>query len=72
MDFFEVTYRLNEIRNGDCDISVHVQLFNRWGVKVFEEENYDNNWSGISPSNTIGGSGLLPTGTYYLHSYFIK
>ncbi len=64
-DFFEVDYKLNNDRNVACDISVHVQMFNRWGVRVFEAENYADNWSGVAPSSAIGTSGLLPTGTYY-------
>jgi gliding motility-associated-like protein/uncharacterized repeat protein (TIGR01451 family) len=64
-DFFEVSYTLNDGNTGDCDISVDVKMYNRWGVKIFEMENYQNDWNGISPTGSIGGSGLLPSGTYY-------
>lgn len=47
----------------------NVQIFNRWGVKVFETNNYDTNgnvFNGYSEGRiTIGGGSQLPTGTYY-------
>ena len=64
-DFFKVEYTLNELSNDDCDISVDIEFFNRWGAKVFKKNNYENDWSGTSSSGMPGGSGLLPTGTYY-------
>jgi|GEM_PF-3353705 len=36
-----------------------IQIFNRWGDKVFEEETYQNNWRG-----TFEGDDL-PAGTYF-------
>ncbi len=43
-----------------------VQVFNRWGIKVFEMKNYDNSWEGTSTGRaTTGGSKKLPVGTYY-------
>jgi gliding motility-associated-like protein len=47
----------------------NVQIFNRWGVKVFETNNYDsagNVFDGYSEGRlTISGNDQLPTGTYY-------
>lgn len=47
----------------------NVQIFNRWGVKVFETNNYDtigNVFNGYSDGRlTIAGDNKLPTGTYY-------
>ncbi len=40
-----------------------VQVFDKWGDKVFEKQGYQNDWSGQ------GRNGLLPDGTYY---YLIK
>jgi len=40
-------------------------IFNRWGNKVFEDKDYQNNWGAVSPDNSLGSSGSLPTGTYY-------
>lgn len=44
----------------------HVEVFNRWGVKVFEAYGYKNDWDGTSQARaTINTSDRLPVGTYY-------
>ncbi|WP_034061498.1 gliding motility-associated C-terminal domain-containing protein [Lacinutrix jangbogonensis] len=47
----------------------NLQVFNRWGVKVFETNNYDstgNVFNGYSEGRlTIAKNKQLPTGTYY-------
>ncbi len=40
-----------------------IQIFNRWGEKVFEATNYQNNWSGISNMGSSSGK-RLPVGSY--------
>ncbi|WP_298330275.1 gliding motility-associated C-terminal domain-containing protein [uncultured Dokdonia sp.] len=60
-DFFEVAL----IYQGDCDFSIDVQIFNRWGNLVYEAQNYENNWSGESPNASFGNANRLPSGTYY-------
>ncbi|MEP2056213.1 MAG: Calx-beta domain-containing protein [Maribacter litoralis] len=58
-DFFEITgveY---------CAFSFDVIIFNRWGTKVAEVKDYQNDWGGESPNGSFGQSGMLPTGTYY-------
>ena len=48
-------------------------VYNRWEQKVYESENYINNWEGTS--NLLGGNGSssLPEGTYfYVFEEFIK
>ncbi|RYY47816.1 MAG: gliding motility-associated C-terminal domain-containing protein [Chitinophagaceae bacterium] len=46
-----------------------VEIFNRWGVKVYDTDGYDshgNVFTGISEGRTtIDGSQMLPTGTYF-------
>jgi len=46
-----------------------VEIYNRWGVKVFETNNYDSNgnvFNGYSDGRvTMNGSNKLPTGTYF-------
>ncbi len=64
-DFFEVDYILNEESNEVCDVSIKVQIYNRWGTKIFESNNYNNDWAGIANSTSSNDSGFLPTGTYY-------
>ena len=48
-----------------CNYTFDVMIFNRWGNKVFEDKNYQNDWGAVSPDNSLGSSGSLPTGTYY-------
>ncbi|MDP5060413.1 MAG: gliding motility-associated C-terminal domain-containing protein, partial [Maribacter sp.] len=58
-DFFE-------IRGVEyCAFSFDVMIFNRWGTKVAEVKDYQNDWGGESPDGSFGQSGMLPTGTYY-------
>lgn len=38
------------IRNIEDYDQVHVQIFNRWGNLVFEDEDYQNNWKGLDKS----------------------
>jgi gliding motility-associated-like protein len=58
-DFFEI--RGVEF----CEFTFDVQMFNRWGDKVYESKDYRNDWNGSSPSGSVGSSGTLPSGTYY-------
>ncbi len=44
-----------EIVNSDKYQNALLQVFNRWGKLVFEQQNYDNKWDG----------GNLPDGTYF-------
>lgn len=44
-----------------------LEIYNRWGNKVFEQAPYDNTWKG-TVKNSVGyviGEGLLPSGTYF-------
>ncbi len=49
----------------NCFFTFDVMIFNRWGNKVFEEQDYQNDWGGISPDGSFGSNGNLPSGTYY-------
>jgi gliding motility-associated-like protein len=64
-DFFEVNYTLNQRRSDFCNIRVDLEFYNRWGVKVFDEVNYDNDWDGSYTNGLLGSYDKLPTGTYY-------
>ncbi|WP_394975007.1 Calx-beta domain-containing protein, partial [uncultured Croceitalea sp.] len=48
-----------------CQFTFGVQIFNRWGDKVYEAKDYRNDWNGSSPGGSVGSSGVLPSGTYY-------
>lgn len=47
------------ITNGNCLISAKAQVFNRYGSKVFESNDYKNTWNGTYEGKP------LPDGTYY-------
>ncbi|MGV6832291.1 MAG: gliding motility-associated C-terminal domain-containing protein, partial [bacterium] len=49
----------------DCGYVIELQIFNRWGAKIFESNNYQNDWNGSAHSNSVGSSNQVPTGTYY-------
>jgi gliding motility-associated-like protein len=45
---------------------INITIFNRWGDKVYEKDNYDNSWDGRSNVNALSfGQGRLPESTYY-------
>lgn len=59
-DFFEIEGIENYPNN-------KLEIYNRWGNKVYEEAPYKNNWNGNvkNASGYIYGNGLLPDGTYF-------
>ncbi|WP_163421727.1 Calx-beta domain-containing protein [Flagellimonas sp. CMM7] len=48
-----------------CNYSFELMIFNRWGDKVYESMDYQNDWGGFAPNNSFGNAGMLPSGTYY-------
>ncbi|MDO6676830.1 gliding motility-associated C-terminal domain-containing protein, partial [Tenacibaculum sp. 1_MG-2023] len=58
-EFFEVT------GVESCGFIANVKIFNRWGARVFESNNYANNWNGVTDGATFGSAERLPAGTYY-------
>ncbi len=64
-DYLEIKY---DIKNPDarlCSFSISLDIYNRWGTKVYANANYDDSWKGESPATAVGNSNILPTGTYY-------
>jgi len=65
-DFFEVIQPIND---SSCAENIKVMIFNRWGAKVYEGENYDTistPFGGYSEGiGTISRGEKLPTGTYF-------
>ncbi|WP_425075577.1 gliding motility-associated C-terminal domain-containing protein [Psychroserpens sp. S379A] len=53
----------------DCGFVIDLQIFNRWGAKIYDNSNYQNDWNGQASGASVGNSGFVPTGTYY---YIIK
>ncbi len=48
-----------EVAKGDCVRRIKVDIFNRWGSRVYHSDDYDNKWEGRYTGK------LLPDGTYY-------
>ncbi|PRZ22001.1 T9SS type B sorting domain-containing protein, partial [Flavobacterium granuli] len=63
------SFEIDNIEDVECYPENTVEIYNRWGVLVFETKNYNNttnNFNGISRGRTtISQSSGLPTGTYY-------
>jgi uncharacterized repeat protein (TIGR01451 family) len=61
--------RILYIRGIDCYPNNTVQIFDRWGVKVYEVDGYDNGnkaFRGVSEGRTtLSQSNGLPSGTYF-------
>lgn len=49
----------------DCNFTIELQIFNRWGAEIYKSSDYQNDWNGESHSSSVGNSGKVPTGTYY-------
>ncbi len=68
-DYFEIKHNSKNTNRRFCQFSISLDIYNRWGTRVYSNSNYDNSWQGASPINALGPSNKLPTGTYY---YVIK
>lgn len=55
-DLFEIT------GTEFCDFTFNVMIFNRWGNKVYEAEDYQNDWVGIPPTMHWGKQVSSPPG----------
>ncbi|GAT63464.1 Ig-like domain-containing protein, partial [Paludibacter jiangxiensis] len=44
-------------------ITISLEVFNRWGNKVYESNDYQNDWDGKGSGHLLGQN--LPSGTYY-------
>jgi gliding motility-associated-like protein len=68
-DGLNENFVIENIENRTCYPSNKVEIYNRWGILVYETDNYDNNvnaFKGISEGRTtIKKSDELPSGTYF-------
>ena len=60
-EFFEVT------GVESCGFITNVKIFNRWGARVYESNNYANNWNGISEGTTFGKREKITSRNLLLH-----
>lgn len=62
-------FQIDNLENNDCYKNFKVEIYNRWGILIFERENYNNGsnaFRGKSEGrNTINKNEGLPTGTYF-------
>jgi uncharacterized repeat protein (TIGR01451 family) len=59
---------IENITDTACFVANKVEVYNRWGVLVFESNQYDNDahaFRGYSQGRSTVGSDALPTGTYF-------
>jgi hypothetical protein len=59
---------IENITDPACFVANKVEVYNRWGVLVFESNQYDNEahaFRGYSQGRSTVGSDALPTGTYF-------
>ena len=55
-----------EIRGIEKAVGYKLIIFNRWGIKVYETNNYKNDWNGVSQTDSfISKDNMLPEGTYF-------
>ena len=68
-DAFNQKFVIDNIDDAICYPENTVEIYNRWGVLVFETKNYNNEtnyFDGTSSGRTtISQSSGLPTGTYF-------
>ncbi|NUY79707.1 gliding motility-associated C-terminal domain-containing protein [Flavobacterium sp. MAH-1] len=73
-DGINEVFNISGFENTECVVSNNVEIYNRWGILVFEMKNYNNNdraFRGVSEGRvTLKKDDELPTGTYfYIISY---
>jgi gliding motility-associated-like protein len=68
-DEFNQFFNIEHIEDTSCYPTNKVEIYNRWGVLVYETKNYDNSthrFEGLSEGRTtVSQSEKLPTGTYF-------
>ena len=45
--------------------TIELEIYNRFGDKIYYSNNYKNNWKGSSFNSLIGNSQKAPSGTYF-------
>jgi len=48
-----------------CGFVVELKIFNRWGAKIYDNSNYQNNWNGFAHNSSVGQAEKVPNGTYF-------
>ncbi|WP_346882473.1 HYR domain-containing protein [uncultured Algibacter sp.] len=48
-----------------CNFTVELQIFNRWGAKIYDNSNYQNDWNGFVSKASVGQADQVPNGTYF-------
>ncbi|MFD2941998.1 T9SS type B sorting domain-containing protein, partial [Flavobacterium notoginsengisoli] len=68
-DTFNETFKIDNIDDTTCYPGNTVEIYNRWGILVFETVNYNNTTNAFDGTSrgrtTIKQSDGLPTGTYF-------
>ncbi len=48
-----------------CGFVAELKIFNRWGAKIYDNSNYQNNWNGFAHNASVGKAERVPNGTYF-------
>jgi len=48
-----------------CGFTVELQIFNRWGAKIYDNSDYQNDWNGYAHNASVGRAEKVPNGTYF-------
>ncbi|PWH81409.1 hypothetical protein DIS18_14820, partial [Algibacter marinivivus] len=62
-DLYNEFFEINGI--DACGFIVELQIFNRWGAKIYDNSNYQNNWNGFAHNASVGRAEKVPNGTYF-------
>jgi len=54
------------LRNVPTDVTVRLDVYNRWGNRVYHQDNYQNDWDGrANQGGGVATGQTLPDGTYF-------
>ncbi|MEP3836033.1 MAG: gliding motility-associated C-terminal domain-containing protein, partial [Algibacter sp.] len=62
-DAYNEFFKITGVEN--CGFVIELQIFNRWGAKIYDNSNYQNNWNGFAHNSSVGKAEKVPNGTYF-------
>jgi len=62
-DIYNEFFKISGVET--CDFVFELQIFNRWGAKIYDNSDYQNDWNGFAHNSSVGKAETVPNGTYY-------